>query len=56
MLKIGKALSVPLGGRTPILPQFRLQEMGFSVAIYPTAGLFAASHALASVYASLAKG
>ena len=62
MLKVGKALSVPLvsnqlhGGRTPILPQSQLWEMGFSVAIYPTAGLFAASHALASVYASLANG
>jgi hypothetical protein len=30
MLKIGKALNVPLGGRTPILPQSQLQEMGFS--------------------------
>lgn len=62
MMKIGSALDVPLlsnqlhGGRTPILPQAQLKEMGFSVAIYPAAGLFAGSHALASVYASLAKG
>lgn len=61
MRRIGAALDVPLlsnqlhGGRTPILPQARLQEMGFSMAIYPTAGLLAASHALASVYAALAK-
>jgi len=61
MRKIGSALDVPLlsnqlhGGRTPILPQAQLKEMGYSVAIYPTAGLFAASHALASVYASLAQ-
>jgi 2-methylisocitrate lyase-like PEP mutase family enzyme len=62
MRKIGAAFDVPVlsnqlhGGLTPILPQTRLQEMGFAVAIYPTAGLFAASHALASVYESLAQG
>ena len=62
MRKIGAAFDVPVlsnqlhGGLTPILPQTRLQELGFAVAIYPTAGLFAASHALASVYASLAQG
>jgi 2-methylisocitrate lyase-like PEP mutase family enzyme len=44
------------GGLTPILSPTRLQEMGFAAAIYPTAGLFAASHALASVYQSLAQG
>src|SRR5262249_53551440 len=38
------------GGKTPILPQAQLKQMGFSAAIYPTAGLFAASKALASVY------
>ena len=62
MMKIGSALDVPLlsnqfhSGQYPILPQAQLKEMGFSVAIYPAAGLFAGSHALASVYASLAKG
>jgi 2,3-dimethylmalate lyase len=62
MGKIGAAFDVPVlsnqvhGGLTPILPQTRLQELGFAAAIYPTAGLFAASHALASVYASLAQG
>ena len=30
--------------------------MGFSLAIYPTAGLLAASHALANTYAALAQG
>jgi 2-methylisocitrate lyase-like PEP mutase family enzyme len=60
MRKIGSALDVPLlsnqlhGGHTPILPQAQLKEMGYSVAIYPTAGLFAAAQALESVYASLA--
>jgi 2,3-dimethylmalate lyase len=33
-----------------------LQGMGFAVAIYPTVGLFAASHALASVYRAVAQG
>jgi 2-methylisocitrate lyase-like PEP mutase family enzyme len=62
MRKIGSAFDVPVlsnqlhGGRTPILPQAQLKEMGFSMAIYATAGLFAASHALASAYASLAQG
>jgi len=56
MEKIGATVEAPLvsnqlhGGRTPILPQHRLKEMGFSAAIYPTAGLFAAAQALASVY------
>lgn len=56
MRTIGARLDVPLvsnqlhGGRTPILPQAELKAMGFSAAIYPTAGLFAAAKALASVY------
>jgi 2,3-dimethylmalate lyase len=57
MEKIGRAsIGAPLvsnqlhGGKTPILPQAQLKEMGFSAAIYPTAGLFAAAKALASVY------
>ncbi len=60
MEKIGKSFDLPVlsnqvhGGRTPILPQAQLKEMGFSMAIYPTAGLFAAAEALARVYASLA--
>jgi 2-methylisocitrate lyase-like PEP mutase family enzyme len=62
MRKIGAAFDVPVlsnqthGGVTPILPQSDLQEMGFAAAIYPTVGLFAASHALASVYQALAQG
>jgi 2-methylisocitrate lyase-like PEP mutase family enzyme len=62
MGKIGAAFDVPVlsnqlhGGVTPILPQSELQELGFAAAIYPTVGLFAASHALASVYQALAQG
>jgi len=60
MKRIGAAFDKPLlsnqlhGGKTPILPQKQLKDMGFSVALYPTAGLFAAAHALQSVYDSLA--
>jgi 2-methylisocitrate lyase-like PEP mutase family enzyme len=62
MRKIGAAFDIPVlsnqlhGGVTPILPPSELQEMGFAAAIYPTTGLFAASHALASVYQALAQG
>lgn len=62
MRKIGAAFDVPVlsnqlhGGVTPILPPSELQETGFAAAIYPTAGLLAASHALASVYQALAQG
>jgi 2,3-dimethylmalate lyase len=60
MRKIGSALDIPLvsnqlhGGRTPILRQDRLREIGYRMAIYPTAGLLASAHALDSVYAALA--
>jgi 2,3-dimethylmalate lyase len=56
MEKIGASVGAPLvsnqlhGGKTPILPQATLKQMGFSAAIYATAGLFAAAKALASVY------
>ncbi|MCV7031159.1 isocitrate lyase/PEP mutase family protein [Mycobacterium sherrisii] len=62
MRKIGNAFDTPVlsnqlhGGVTPILPRRELQDLGFAAAIYPTAGLFAASHALASVYHSVAQG
>jgi 2-methylisocitrate lyase-like PEP mutase family enzyme len=56
MKKIGASIDAPLfsnqlhGGRTPILPRKQLEEIGFSAAIYPTAGLFAAAKSLESVY------
>jgi 2-methylisocitrate lyase-like PEP mutase family enzyme len=49
MRKIGSALDVPLvsnqlhGGRTPILRQDKLREIGYRMAIYSTAGLLAAT-------------
>jgi 2,3-dimethylmalate lyase len=62
MREIGAAFDVPVlsnqvhGGVTPILPPSELLQMGFAAALYPLAGLFAASHALASVYQALAQG
>ena len=56
MRKIAASVDAPLvsnqlhGGKTPILPQAELRMIGFSAAIYPTAGLFAAAKVLASVY------
>jgi 2-methylisocitrate lyase-like PEP mutase family enzyme len=44
-------------GRSPMLPAETLQRCGFSIAIYPAAGMTAACAALESVYAHLlAKG
>jgi len=41
------------GGRTPVLPNTVLQQMGFALAIYPVTGLASAAAALASMYAGL---
>jgi 2-methylisocitrate lyase-like PEP mutase family enzyme len=62
MRKIGSALDVPLvsnqlhGGRTPILSPEKLKEIGYRMAIYPTAGLLATAYALDNVFGSLADG
>jgi 2,3-dimethylmalate lyase len=62
MKMIGAQLDVPLvsnqlhGGKTPILPQSQLKEMGFAAAIYPSAALFAAAKVVESVYDDLAHG
>jgi 2-methylisocitrate lyase-like PEP mutase family enzyme len=56
MARIGRHFDVPLlanmadGGRTPILPRQRLQELGYKVAIFPATGLLAATAALQRVY------
>jgi 2-methylisocitrate lyase-like PEP mutase family enzyme len=41
------------GGRTPMLPAPRLAELGYTVAIYPVAGLLAAAAAMEAVYREL---
>jgi 2-methylisocitrate lyase-like PEP mutase family enzyme len=38
------------GGRTPMLSNARLAEIGYAVAIYPIAGLLSAAAALETVY------
>ena len=56
---IGRSFDVPRfvnlveGGKTPQLPPDELQRMGFSLAIYPVAGLLAAAQALENVYAEI---
>jgi 2-methylisocitrate lyase-like PEP mutase family enzyme len=59
MAAIGKAIDRPLlanmveGGRTPILPAARLQEIGYAIAIYPAVGFLAAAAALERAYGHL---
>lgn len=56
MVRIGRSFELPLvinvveSGRTPVLPAQQLQEMGFSIAIYPAIGFLAAGQALQGVY------
>jgi methylisocitrate lyase len=40
-------------GRTPVLDQARLAKMGFDLILYPLTGLYAATHALTTVYQHL---
>jgi 2-methylisocitrate lyase-like PEP mutase family enzyme len=59
MARIGKHFDVPLlanmadGGRTPILPKARLEELGYKLAIFPATGFLASAKALAHVYGAL---
>jgi 2-methylisocitrate lyase-like PEP mutase family enzyme len=56
---IGSAFDVPLlanmvhGGKTPILPEARLKELGFLIAIYPSLGFLAMGQALRDAYAAI---
>ena len=58
---VGSAFDKPIlanmadGGKTPILPADQLQEMGFSIAIFPGLGMLVAAAALESAYRSLLK-
>lgn len=59
MQMIGRRFSLPLianlveGGRTPILDRKTLEEIGYSIAIFPALGFLAAGAALRSVYRHL---
>ena len=56
---IGRSFDQPLlvniveSGRTPVLPPKVLEEMGFSIAIYPAIGFLAAGQSLQGVYSHL---
>lgn len=57
--RIGSAFDLPLlvnvveGGRTPQLTPAELQDLGFSIAIYPASGFQSAAHALRKVYGQI---
>lgn len=59
MARIGRHFDVPLlanmadGGRTPILPKPRLEELGYKIAIFPATGFLATAMALERVYGAL---
>jgi 2-methylisocitrate lyase-like PEP mutase family enzyme len=59
LAEIGRRVDKPLlanmvhGGRTPMLPSDKLQELGFSVAIHPALGFLSAGQALRSAYTDL---
>ena len=59
MARIGGEIDAPLlanmveGGRTPILPAARLQQLGYAMAIYPAVGFLAATAALERAYGHL---
>jgi 2,3-dimethylmalate lyase len=59
MRKIGSTFDKPLvanmveGGRTPVLDQKTLEELGYSLALFPTFGFLAAGEALRKVYTHL---
>ena len=59
MRTIGRTFDRPLvanmveGGRTPVADRMTLQELGYSIAIYPAFGFLAAGDALRSSYSYL---
>jgi 2,3-dimethylmalate lyase len=59
MARIGRHFDVPLlanmadGGRTPILPKPRPEELGYRIAIFPATGFLATAKALDRVYGVL---
>lgn len=60
MERIGRSFDKPVianmveGGQTPILSCAELEELGFSLAIFPATGFLAAAKALEDVYATIA--
>lgn len=58
MQQIGRSFDLPLlanmveGGRTPVLSQQELQDIGYKLAIFPVTALLAATQAMKAVYES----
>lgn len=56
---IARSLNKPVlvnnveGGRTPVLPKSKLEQLGFKLAIYPGTGFLAVGHALEQAYTAL---
>jgi len=59
--EIASRIAAPLlanmveGGRSPVLSKSRLEELGYSLAIYPGTGFLAAASALKDVYAHISE-
>jgi 2-methylisocitrate lyase-like PEP mutase family enzyme len=59
MLRVAEAIDAPLfanmvnGGRTPLLSDRRLTEMGYAIAIHPAVGFLSVGAALQKAYADL---
>jgi 2,3-dimethylmalate lyase len=58
MRRIGRSFDLPLlanmveGGRTPVLSEQALLDIGYKLAIFPATSLMAATHAMQAVYAA----
>ena len=48
-------INVVEGGRTPVLSKAELEQMGFKMAIYPTAAFLAMGQAVENVFQNLRK-
>ena len=59
LVEVGRRAPPPIvanmieGGKTPVLPKEELVNMGFQLILYPLAGLYAAAHAIESLYRDL---
>lgn len=59
LTEIGRRAKGPLvanmieGGKTPVLPQNELADLGFQLILYPLSGLYAAAAAVDSIYGQL---
>jgi 2-methylisocitrate lyase-like PEP mutase family enzyme len=59
LAEIGRRAPPPIvanmieGGKTPLLPQAELAELGFALIVYPLAGLYAAARAVEAIYMKL---